>query len=189
MDFSFRRGFREHASLNSLVQTGGRVNRNAVWGAAEIWSIRLADDKFTQNPAFLTSQQVLAAFIGTNATWGALPDLSTDAMRCEFAMRPSIAATAKTLVQLEKSMDYPAVAAGYEGITDQRSTVVINHDIAAKIRLGAPLRWQDVQLHSVQLRDKLIARLGLQQIVDTGIYDWEDRKYDPDLLGYMASLL
>jgi len=31
MDFSFRSGFREHASLNSLVQTGGRVNRNAAW--------------------------------------------------------------------------------------------------------------------------------------------------------------
>jgi len=189
MDFSFRSGFREHANLSSLVQTGGRVNRNATWGEAEIWSIRLSDDKFTQNPAFLASRQVLATFINTHATWGELPDLSTEAMQREFAMRPSIAAAANTLVQLEKSMDYPSVAAGYEVITDQRSTVVIDQDIAARIRSGAPVRWQDVQLHSVQLRDNLIARLGLQQVVDAGIYDWEGRKYDPELLGYMASLL
>jgi CRISPR-associated endonuclease/helicase Cas3 len=189
MDFSFRNGFREQASLSSLVQTGGRVNRNAAWNAAEIWSIRLADDKFTQNPAFLTSQQVLAAFLSAHAKWGELSDLSTDALLREFAMRPSIAATANTLVQLEKSMDYPAVAAGYEVITDQRSTVVIDQDIAARIRSRATVRWQDVQLHSIQLRDKLIAYLGLQQIGDVGIYDWEGRKYDPDLLGYTASLL
>jgi CRISPR-associated endonuclease/helicase Cas3 len=76
MDFSLRSGFREHANLSSLVQTGGRVNRNATWGEAEIWSIRLADDKFTQNPAFLASRQVLATFLNTHATWGELPDLS-----------------------------------------------------------------------------------------------------------------
>jgi hypothetical protein len=52
MDFSFRSGFRESASLNSLVQTGGRVNRNAIWSAAEVWSVRLADAAFTHNPAY-----------------------------------------------------------------------------------------------------------------------------------------
>lgn len=187
MDFSFRSGFREHASLNSLVQTGGRVNRNAGWKAAEVWSVRLADDKFTQNPAFLTSQQVLASYID-HSKWGDLPDLSTNSLQREFATQPSIAATANTLVQLEKSMGYPAVAARYRVITDQRSTVVINNEIAARIRSGEPVRWQEVQLHSVQLRDKLIADLGLEQIVD-GIYDWQDRAYDPDRLGYMSLLL
>jgi CRISPR-associated endonuclease/helicase Cas3 len=187
MDFSFRSGFREHASLNSLVQTGGRVNRNAAWNAAEVWSVRLADDQFTQNPAFLTSQQVLASYID-HTNWGDLPELSTNALQQEFEMQPSIAATANTLVQSERSMDYPGVAARYRVITDQRSTVVINNDIAARIRSGEPVRWQEVQLHSVQLRDKLIADLGLQQIVD-GIYDWQDRAYDADLLGYMSLLL
>jgi CRISPR-associated endonuclease/helicase Cas3 len=189
MDFSFRSGFREMASLNSLVQTGGRVNRNTTWEAAELWSVQLADDKFTQNPAFLTSRQVLASCIGGQSKWAELSEMSTDVLQREFTMQPSIAAAANTLVQLEKSMDYPAVAAGYEIITDQRSTVVIDQDIAVGIRSGEPVRWQEVQLHSVQLRDKLIADLGLQQIVDVGIYDWEGRKYDPDLLGYMASLL
>jgi CRISPR-associated endonuclease/helicase Cas3 len=188
MDFSFRSGFREHASLNSLVQTGGRVNRDATWEAAEVWSVRLGDDKFTQNPAFLTSQQVLASYIDTPTTWGELPDLSTNALQREFAMQPSIAVNASTLVQVEKSMDYPAVAGRYQVIADQRSTVVIDQQVAARIRSGEPLRWQEVQLHSVQLRDKVIADLGLQQIVD-GIYDWQDRAYDPDLLGYMLLLL
>jgi len=80
------------------------------------------------------------------------------------------------------------MASSYQVITDQRSTVVINQDIAARIRSGEPLRWQEVQLDSVQLRDNLIAKLGLQEILE-GIYDWQDRAYDPDLLGYMSQLL
>ena len=59
-----------------------------------------------------------------------------DVLQREFTMQPSIAAAANTLVQLEKSMDYPAVAAGYEVITDQRSTVVIDQGIAVGIRSG-----------------------------------------------------
>jgi CRISPR-associated endonuclease/helicase Cas3 len=189
MDFSFRSGFREMASLNSLVQTGGRVNRNSTWEAAELWSVQLADDKFTQKPAFLTSRQILASCLGAQSKWAELSEMSTDVLQHEFTLQPSIAAAANTLVQREKSMDYPAVAARYEIITDQRSTVVIDLDIAVGIRSGEPVRWQEVQLHSVQLRDKLIADLGLQQIADSGLYDWQNREYDPDLLGYMVALL
>jgi CRISPR-associated endonuclease/helicase Cas3 len=189
MDFSFRSGFREMASLNSLVQTGGRVNRNSTWEAAELWSVQLADDEFTQNPAFLTSRQVLASCLGGQSKWAELSEMSTDVLQREFTMQPSIAAAANALVQLEKSMDYPAVAAGYRIIADQRSTVVIDQGIVVRIRSGEPVRWQEVQLHSVQLRDKLIADLGLQQIADSGLYDWQNREYDPNLLGYMAALL
>lgn len=187
MDFSFRSGFRESASLNSLVQTGGRVNRDSIWSAAEVWSIRLADGMFTQNPALLSSQQVLAACLAVCPVWGELPALSTDALKQEFNLQPSTAAAANTLVRLERSMDYPGVAARYEVVADQRSTVVINQDIARRIRAGLPVRWQEVQMHSVQLRDKVIARLGLQSLADN-IYDWQERKYDPNLLGYMAEL-
>jgi len=35
----------------------------------------------------------------------------------------------------------------------------------------------------------LIADLALKEIADSGIYDWQDREYDPALLGYMAALL
>lgn len=188
MDFSFRSGFRESASLNSLVQTGGRVNRNAIWSAAEVWSVRLADAAFTNNPTFLASQQVLAAFLAERPEWGALPVLSTEALRQEFSLQPSTAAGANTLVQLERSMDYPGVSARYEVIADQRSTVVINQDIAKRIKSEEPVRWQEVQMHSVQLRDRLIVDLGLQPLAD-GIYDWQGRKYDPDLLGCMIELL
>jgi CRISPR-associated endonuclease/helicase Cas3 len=189
MDFSFRSGFREQASLNSLVQTGGRVNRNATWQAAEVWSMRLADDRFTQNPGFLTSRQVLATLMETYPKWGHLADMATDALRREFTVKPSVAIAAGTLVASEKSMDYPAVAAQYQVITDQRNMVVIDRTIATTIRSGEPVGWQELQMHSVQLRDRTIADLRLEQIIDTGIYDWGDRAYDPDLLGYMAFLL
>lgn len=188
MDFSFRSGFRESASLNSLVQTGGRVNRNAIWSAAEVWSVRLADAAFTHNPNFVASQQVLAEFLAKQPTWGELPGMSTEALKQEFSLQPSTAAEASTLVKLEKAMDYPGVAASYEVVEDRRSTVVINQDTARRITSGEPVRWQEVQMQSVQLRDKLIVDLGLQPLAD-GLYDWQDRKYDAELLGYMAELL
>ena len=188
MDFSFRSGFREAASLNSLVQTGGRVNRNAIWNAAEVWSVRLADAAFSNNPAFLASQQVLAAFLAERPEWGTLPALSTEALRQEFSLQPSTAARAEKLTQLERVMDYPGVAKSYEVVSDQRSTVVINQDIARRITSGQTVRWQEVQMHSVQLRDRLIVDLGLPSLVE-GLYDWQGRNYDPDLLGYMIELL
>jgi hypothetical protein len=43
-------------------------------------------------------------------------------------------------------------------------------------------------MHSVQLRDKLVVDLGLEPLAD-GLYDWQDRKYDAELLGYMAELI
>ena len=188
MDFSFRSGFRESASLNSLVQTGGRVNRNGIWSAAEVWSIRLADAAFTKNPAFLASQQVLATFLADYPKWGALPAMSTDALKQEFNLQPSTAARATTLMQLEKAMDYPGVAASYEVVSDHRSIVVINQDIARRITSGEPVRWQEVQMHSVQLRERQVVDLGLPPLADD-LYDWQDRKYDADLLGYMMELL
>lgn len=42
---------------------------------------------------------------------------------------------------------------------------------------------------SVQLRDKLVLCLNLQPLGESGIYDWEERKYEPDMLSYMAELL
>jgi hypothetical protein len=139
-------------------------------------------------PAFLASQQVLATFLAEQPKWGALPEMSTDALKQEFRLQPSTAAGASTLVQLENVMDYPAVASRYEVVADQRSTVVINQDIARRITCGETVRWQDVQMHSVQLRDRLVVDLGLQPLAD-GLYDWQGRKYDAELLGYMAEVL
>jgi CRISPR-associated endonuclease/helicase Cas3 len=188
MDFSFRSGFRESASLNSLIQTGGRVNRNAIWDAAELWSVRLADSEFTNNPAFTASRQVLAAFLAEQPQWGTLPALSTEALRQEFSLQPSTSARAETLMQLERVMDYPGVAENYQVVADQRSTVVIDQDIARRIKSGQSVRWQEVQMHSVQLRDRLIVDLELPLLVED-LYEWQGRKYDPDLLGYMTELL
>lgn len=188
MDFSFRSGFRESASLNSLVQTGGRVNRNAIWSAAEVWSVRLADAAFTHNPSFLASQQVLAAFLAEQPKWGTLPAMSTKALKQEFSMQPSTAAAANALVQLERAMDYPGVEASYEVVADRRSTVVIDQDIARRITSGETVRWQELQMHTVQLRDRVIVDLALQPLAEA-LYDWQGRKYDAELLGYMAELL
>ena len=44
VDFSFRTGFREMASLLSLLQAAGRVGRNGEYPDAEIWSFVLQEN-------------------------------------------------------------------------------------------------------------------------------------------------
>ncbi len=44
VDISFRTGFRERASLNSLLQTSGRVNRSGEHGTADVWDFQLVFD-------------------------------------------------------------------------------------------------------------------------------------------------
>ena len=40
VDVSFRTGLRELASLTSLIQVGGRVNRSGEYGSADVWGFQ-----------------------------------------------------------------------------------------------------------------------------------------------------
>ena len=62
VDFSFRTGVRERASLNSLLQIAGRVNRGSEYGSADVWDIQLVHDSWIRShPTFEHSSIVLGS--------------------------------------------------------------------------------------------------------------------------------
>ncbi|MBL0038337.1 MAG: hypothetical protein IPP36_06700 [Nitrosomonadales bacterium] len=60
VDLSFRTGLRESASLVSLIQVGGRVNRHQEFGQSEVWTFTLQEtDLLRLHPGFKVSSKVL----------------------------------------------------------------------------------------------------------------------------------
>ena len=191
MDFSFRTGIREAASLNSLIQAGGRVNRNAEHAFAEVFSVRFDDPKFNSNPQFISSRQVLGAYLDQGPGWSDLPTLVTGSLQREFELTPSTAQKAGDLTRLERTMDYPAVADSYRVIEAGTVTVVVDPGIVQKLKSGEPVGWRMVQMGSVQMRMKQAKRLGalpLFEDKENGLYEWRG-KYEGEFLGYMAAVL
>lgn len=191
MDFSFRTGVREAASLNSLIQAGGRVNRNAEHAFAEIFSVRFDDPRFNSNPQFISSRQVLGAYLDHNPGWSDLPALVTGSLQREFALTPNTAQKAADLTRLERTMDYPAVADNYRVIDSATLTVVVDPGIVQRLKDGEPVGWRMVQMGSVQMWAKQAERLGARPLFEdkeNGLYEWR-REYDGEFLGYMAGVL
>src|SRR4029077_10430943 len=122
----FRAAIREAASLNSLIQAGGRVNRNAEHSTAEIFSVRFDDSRFNHNPQFVASRQVLSACLAGFPDWSQLPAMVTDSLRREFALTPTTEQKAVELARLERTLDYPAVSEKYKVIEASTRTVVVD---------------------------------------------------------------
>ena len=77
VDFSFHTGFREAASMVSLLQTAGRVNRNGSQKDAEVWTFQLQDAPLLKrNPGLERSAAVLLKYLKEGLT--PAPELSTD---------------------------------------------------------------------------------------------------------------
>ena len=191
MDFSFRTGIREAASLNSLIQAGGRVNRNAEHTFAEVFSVRFDDPQFNSNPQFISSRQVLGAYLDQGVGWSDLPTLVTGSLQREFELTPSTAQKAGDLTRLERTMDYPAVADSYRVIEAGTVTVVVDPEIVQRLKNSEPVGWRMVQMGSVQMRMKQAERLGALPLFEdgeNGLYEWRG-EYEREFLGYMAGVL
>ena len=70
VDFSFRTGIRERASLNSLLQIAGRVNRGSDYDSADVWDIQLVHDSWLRpHPTFEHSSTVLGELFNEGTSW------------------------------------------------------------------------------------------------------------------------
>src|SRR5262249_23163197 len=82
VDLSFRTGIRERCSLNSLLQTSGRVNRSNEYGQADVWDIQLHhNDLLRLHPAFEASARVLGELFDQKQV---SPEFCTEALRREI---------------------------------------------------------------------------------------------------------
>lgn len=194
LDFSFRTAFRQTASVASLIQISGRVNRNHEYDDGLVWDVRLSDVLLPDNPSLVIPQRVLRHFLDDgvfNAESAA--DLALAAMLEEMTEGGRL--RAKELVDFEMGRRYPEVTRLCRVINDDTRLVVISPDVADRIRSDLPVSFSELIAASVRMWHHRVSGSRLPVEVLKGdpaspnaIFGWRGT-YDPEFLGYMAGLV
>ena len=185
VDLSFRTGVRECASILSLLQLAGRVNRNSEHREADVWTIKLSvnDNRVTRNPAFDSSSRILIDFFDNNMT--ITPDLCTIGMQREIRENTVIS---EDLVKQEKICGFKTVEKKFRVIEDQSQLVVVDEKLIEKIKKFEDVSWREIQNGSVRVREKILQQLSIPESRRyPGVFLWT-AEYTP-FLGYMEAVL
>lgn len=184
VDFSFRTGFREMASVLSLLQAAGRVNRIGLYGEAEMWSFRMQDDTMlNSNPQITASAALLEEYLRANTE--ITPELSTKSIRDELVRGKDQGEEIKSLIDDEMFSNFKKVNDRFCVIESDTVLVIVEARDVEKIKNGHG-NWREVQKYSVSIRQSNLKRWEVKPIAE-GIYRWT-LPYDP-FLGYMAGVL
>ena len=183
VDFSFRTGVRERASLNSLLQIAGRVNRGSEYESADVWDIQLVHDSWLRgHPTFEHSSVVLGELfdegeVGVN--------FCTEALRREIR-RARIKKDA--LLKAERALDFPKVEELFRIIDSSTLTAVVDEKLKDTIESGRRISNQEVQNGSVQIYESRAREWAVREFEHVpGLFRWE-LGYD-SFLGFMAGVL
>ena len=183
VDLSFRTGFRELASLTSLLQAAGRVNRNGEYGVSEMHTFCLAEGNMIKsNPGVKNSAAVLRKLIESGVSIE--PSLTTEAIEREINEYGSNLIH-KKLYEREIAKDFPFVEENFKVIDTDTQIAVAEKEIVAKICNGH-CDWRELQKHSMQIASYKLRELHIPQIAND-IYHW-NLPYD-GFLGYMAGVI
>jgi CRISPR-associated endonuclease/helicase Cas3 len=188
VDFSFRTGIRESCSVASVIQAGGRVNRDGRWSRSELWVVTLVDPLFNEHPAFRASRHVLKEMSQEGWLDGKpAAEAVTEALRRELVLR-DIQSKSEELKRKEERKEYAEVALLYRVIESDTKVVVIKPEIVAALEAYEVVSSRDILRNSVQLWTARIHFLRLQPISGhPELYKWTGH-YDT-FLGYMAGVL
>ena len=187
VNLSFKTGVRELASLNSLVQTSGRVNRNATDQCADVWTFKLKQEGLLKlHPMLKESRWVLSKFFKNSQETPISSDLCTKALSMEI-LRSGKAIDA--MLTAEQSMNFPEVEQKFKVIDADTRLVVIDSNLAKALMYKKAVDWKDLQRKSVQLWGYKIKDLGLKEISGhENLYTWGDWGYD-EFIGCMKGIL
>ena len=191
VDVSFQTCFRERFATTSLVQIGGRGNRNFECpDGATIFDFTIdAVEMLTKHPEAGISADILGNFFAEGALTGDVDPakLVTTAMRRELRRRGK--PLTDHLSEAERAGNYPDVQSLGRMIDAQTALVVVDRVLRDRIASRAQVTHQQILEGSVQIWAQKIESLALDTIPGRdGIY-WFPHDYDPCFLGYMAGVL
>jgi CRISPR-associated endonuclease/helicase Cas3 len=188
VDFSFRTPFRERFATTSLVQIGGRGNRNLEWPEGIIiYDFIISHvEGLREHPAARVSADILGKLFreGKFDTVADPAELVTHAMRRE--MRQSTQYHHNELVIAERERRYPEVAQFGRVISSDTRLVVVDRLLRDRIvaRDLVPTLSRSVQIWAHKIHS-----LGLESIPGRNEINWWPHAYDESFLGYMAGAL
>lgn len=184
VDLSFRTGVRECASLASLLQLAGRINRNAQSSEADVWTISLDanDPDVVANPAWTVSARILFDFFPTVS-----PSFCTEALKRELR-EGGISSELETLIKDEGVCAFKTVEKNFRVIPDGSVSAVVDKALIERIESFEEVSWRDIQNSSVQIRHRLVEKLALEESRRyPGVFLWK-HAYSP-FIGYMEGVL
>lgn len=187
VDLSFRTGVRECASLLSLLQLAGRVNRNSEYEDSDVWTITLNanDSGVTKNPSLIVSSRILREFFNQNQKIS--PELCTDAMKKEMREQCSFS---KKLCDDENKYAFKTIEKAFKVIEDDSQLTVITPELILQIRNYENVSWQEIQNGSVRIRKNILDKLDIEESQRyPGVWLWPDGAKYSSFLGYMDAVL
>jgi CRISPR-associated endonuclease/helicase Cas3 len=184
IDFSFKTGVREAASLVSLLQTAGRVNRHNHVNAENVWTIMLKEEELLRrHPGMNDSSKVLLDLISEEYVIS--PDLCTNALKREVRLG---GAFPDSLLKSDQGLRFPKVEKEFRVIASDTRTVVVGKELIDNLENFQPVNWRDIQKSSVQIWGYRLDALRIPEVLGhPGIYKWT-YDYD-DFIGYMKGIL
>lgn len=185
VDLSFRSGLREGASLASILQLGGRVNRHDEYDEADVWSVTLRPGAgIRQHRAMLVSAHTLALLFKRDRV---SPEACTEALKLEVRVKDN-SDLVQQLFNFESAKQFPSVAEKFKVIASDTVTVLTPGQFLDAVRSGARLDWKALQSHTVQIWATRKLDFALEPIdAYPGLFAWQ-LAYD-DFIGYMAGAL
>lgn len=188
---SFRTPFRERCATASLIQIGGRGNRNFEWpGGVTVYDFSVAHTNgLKAHPAMDISADILSDFFRDGAFKAAFDpaQLVTLAMRKE--MRRRELSGGNDLLTAENENQYPKAALYGQVIDADTRLVVVDQVLRQRIIARERVSMRDLLADSVQIWTKRIDRLGLESLPGRDEIFWWPHAYDPTFLGYMEGAL
>ena len=184
VDLSFKTGVREAASLVSLLQTAGRVNRHDHINAETVWTVVLKEKELLKtHPGMRDSSKVLLELI--SAGNAITLELCTSALKREIRLA---GAFSDSLLKSEEGLRFPQVEKDFRVIASDTRTVVVDTEIVKKLEYHLSVDWRDIQKASVQIWGYRLDALRIPEILGhPGMYKWS-YAYN-DFIGYMAGIL
>ncbi len=191
MDFSFQTAFRESCTTASLIQVGGRVNRNGEKENAQLYDFKIKDAYINQHPAFRVTSKVLKKLFSQGLVNSDNPStLVTKAMKWELMQDDEeFLKRVKEIQKAEASMDYPKVAELCKVINQDTRLVIVNKKIVDRIKNGERLQSNEIMKYSVQIWAEKLKEMPVEEIQgQKELYFWKG-EYDSEFLGYMKGNL
>jgi CRISPR-associated endonuclease/helicase Cas3 len=190
VDLSFRTPFRERFAATSLIQIGGRGNRNFEWaeGTTAHDFIVSHVQGLKQHPAAKVPADVLADLFKDGRLDGIVDpaELVTLAMRREIRRRKL---GGNELLNAERECRYPEAAQLGRVIDTDTRLVVVDALLRDRIVARERVTTREVLFGSVQVWAYKITLLRLQPLPGRQEIYWWPYDYDNAFLGYMAGAL
>jgi len=185
LDFSFRRGYREAASVASLLQLGGRVRRNEEPWAGELVSFLATGDGITLHPMMKESSAILDGLLRDGEFERNDPDVLLS-MAFDRALKGQFTKLRDELYELEGKRRHPLVQDRFKIIDTDTRVVAVHEPLIARLKAGDKVRFAEIVNGSVQVFGSRLNNLPCSELDGSrGIWLWTG-EYDPDFLGYLA---